>query len=130
MAGLGRLEPTDRVRANGWNRRLSPVAVRSDDRLLSEPSADTQPWRRELVFMPPKPPFQRRGPKAQKDEFADLPYPNPMPNGAGAVPVPNVAAVAGAIGAGRTDSPPLRLPSKLFVFSACAGFVGSQQEGR
>src|SRR5215471_791641 len=33
-------------------RRVSPVAVRSGDRLLSEPSADTQPCQREPLFMP------------------------------------------------------------------------------
>src|ERR1700730_11605018 len=38
--------------AKVWNRRVSPIAARSDDGLLTEPEADTQPWRWELVFMP------------------------------------------------------------------------------
>jgi hypothetical protein len=33
------------------NRRVSPVAARSSDRLLSEPRAGTQPLRREPLFM-------------------------------------------------------------------------------
>ena len=32
--------------------RVSPVAAHSTDRLLSEPTADTQPWRREPLLMP------------------------------------------------------------------------------
>jgi len=31
---------------------ISPVAAHSGDRLLSEPTADTQPCRREPLFMP------------------------------------------------------------------------------
>jgi hypothetical protein len=33
-------------------RRVSPVAARSGDRLLTDPTAGTQPWRREPLFMP------------------------------------------------------------------------------
>ena len=33
-------------------RRVSPVAVRRGERLLSEPTADTQPCRRQPLFMP------------------------------------------------------------------------------
>src|SRR5205807_4571893 len=43
---LGRLEPIDGVRANGWNRRVSPVAARFRDGLLSEPTAAAQLGRR------------------------------------------------------------------------------------
>jgi hypothetical protein len=49
---MGRLDPIDRGGANGWYRRISPVAAHSGDRLLSEPTADTQPCRREPLFMP------------------------------------------------------------------------------
>jgi hypothetical protein len=35
-----------------WNRRISPVAAHSDDRLLSEPTAGTQPCSREPLFLP------------------------------------------------------------------------------
>ena len=38
--------PKDRLR------RISPVAAHSGDRLLSEPTAGTQPCRREPLFMP------------------------------------------------------------------------------
>jgi len=41
-----------RVTAKGRNRRASPVAANSGDRLLSKPKAGTQPWRREPRFMP------------------------------------------------------------------------------
>jgi hypothetical protein len=37
---------------DGRNRRISPVAAHSGDRLLSEPTAGTQPCRREPLFMP------------------------------------------------------------------------------
>ena len=37
--------------ANGRYRRISPVAAHSGDRLLSEPTAGTQPCRREPLFM-------------------------------------------------------------------------------
>ena len=40
------------LNGNGRLRRVSPIAARSGDRLLSEPSADTQPWGQELVLMP------------------------------------------------------------------------------
>ena len=33
-------------------RRISPVAAHCGDRLLSEPTAGTQPWRREPLLMP------------------------------------------------------------------------------
>src|ERR1700724_480336 len=36
---------------NVRNRRISPVAAHSGDRLLSEPTAGTQPCRREPLFM-------------------------------------------------------------------------------
>ena len=38
--------------ANGRFRRISPVAAHSGDRLLSEPTAGTQPCRRDRLFMP------------------------------------------------------------------------------
>jgi hypothetical protein len=38
--------------ANDQNRRGWPVAGYSGDRLLSEPTAATHPWRREPLFMP------------------------------------------------------------------------------
>ena len=34
------------------NRRVSPIAARSGERLLSEPTTGTQPCRREPLFMP------------------------------------------------------------------------------
>ena len=37
---------------NVRNRRVSPVAVRPGQGPLTEPTAVTQAWRRELVFMP------------------------------------------------------------------------------
>jgi hypothetical protein len=37
---------------NDRSRRISPVAAHSGDRLLSEPTAGTQPCRREPLFMP------------------------------------------------------------------------------
>jgi len=44
------------------NRRISPVAAHSGDRLLSEPTAGTQPCRREPLFMPlTGHPARRRG---------------------------------------------------------------------
>src|SRR5215470_2051248 len=42
--------------ASGFvHRRFSPVAAHSGDRLLSEPTADTQPCQREPLFMPSRP---------------------------------------------------------------------------
>jgi hypothetical protein len=38
--------------SDGRSRRISPVAAHPDDRLLSEPTAGTQPCRREPLFMP------------------------------------------------------------------------------
>src|SRR5467141_3289667 len=49
---IGRLQRLDGDPATGRNRRISPVAAHSGDRLLSEPTADTQPCRREPLFMP------------------------------------------------------------------------------
>ena len=40
------------VPANGGNRRVSPVAGRPGEGLLTEPTAATQPWRRLPLFMP------------------------------------------------------------------------------
>ena len=37
---------------NACYRRISPVAAHSGDCLLSEPTAGTQPCRREPLFMP------------------------------------------------------------------------------
>jgi hypothetical protein len=37
---------------NDRNRRISPVTAHSGDRLVSEPTAGTQPCRREPLFMP------------------------------------------------------------------------------
>jgi hypothetical protein len=42
---------------NGRNQRISPIAAHSGDRLLSEPTAGTQPCRREPLFMPLSGPF-------------------------------------------------------------------------
>ena len=36
----------------GWYRRISPIAVRPGEGLLSDHIAGAQPWRRELVFCP------------------------------------------------------------------------------
>jgi hypothetical protein len=52
MADQGRLEPTDRRPVNGRNRRVSPVAAHSGDRLLSEPIAGTQSCRRNRSSCP------------------------------------------------------------------------------
>src|SRR5882672_1623489 len=49
---IGRLQRLDGDPATGRNRRISPVAAHSCDRLLSEPTAGTQPCRREPLFMP------------------------------------------------------------------------------
>jgi hypothetical protein len=48
----GRLEPTDRRDANGRNRRVSLVATRSGEGLLTEPVAGTRLRSRELALMP------------------------------------------------------------------------------
>jgi hypothetical protein len=40
-------------------RRISSVATHPGDRLLSEPIAGTQPWRREWVFVPHSGPIRR-----------------------------------------------------------------------
>jgi hypothetical protein len=45
------VEPLPRAGRSGIG-ASRPLRARSGDRLLSEPSADTQPWRRQLVFMP------------------------------------------------------------------------------
>jgi hypothetical protein len=58
MSQLGRLRRFDSGPANGRNRRISPVAAHSGDRLLSEPTAGTQPCRREPLFMPQSRPPQ------------------------------------------------------------------------
>jgi hypothetical protein len=52
MSQLGRLRRFDSAPTNGRNRRISPVAAHSGDRLLSEPIAGTQPCGREPLFMP------------------------------------------------------------------------------
>src|SRR5262245_27515429 len=53
--------------------RVSAVAARSGDRLLSELSAGTQPWRRrELAFMPPNLPFAALGGTGSVGWIADL----------------------------------------------------------
>ena len=44
--------PEDALVANVGCRRISPIAAHSGDRLLSEPTAGTQPCRREPLFMP------------------------------------------------------------------------------
>jgi hypothetical protein len=49
---LGRARPIACHSANGRYRRISPVAAHSGDRLLSEPTAGTQPCRWEPLFMP------------------------------------------------------------------------------
>jgi hypothetical protein len=49
---MGRTRQFDRGPANGCNRRVSPVAAHSGDRLLSKPTAGTQPCLREPLFMP------------------------------------------------------------------------------
>jgi hypothetical protein len=46
---------------NGRNRRISPIAVRSGEGLLSDPIAGAQRGRRELLFMPQS----RRVPKGE-----------------------------------------------------------------
>ena len=51
-SALGRLRWFDRGLANGRNRRIFLVAAHPGDRLLSEPTAGTQPCRREPLFMP------------------------------------------------------------------------------
>jgi hypothetical protein len=51
MSVQGGLQRFDRCGANGWFRRVSPVVAYSGDRLLSEPTAGTQPSRWELFFM-------------------------------------------------------------------------------
>src|ERR1700726_4820342 len=55
-ADRGRTSPFRGEGRKVWNRRISPVAAHSGDRLLSEPTAGTQPCRREPLFMPLKRP--------------------------------------------------------------------------
>jgi hypothetical protein len=43
MSQAGQLEPIDRVRANGWDRRLSPTKVPPGKRRPTEPTAAAQP---------------------------------------------------------------------------------------
>jgi hypothetical protein len=64
MSQLGRTIPLRGQGAKVRNRRISPVAAHSGDRLLSEPIAGTQPWLREMVFMP------QAGPPEQFDGSA------------------------------------------------------------
>src|ERR1700730_4040067 len=52
MAAKGRTFPFLREGGRVRNRRISPVAAHSGDRLLSKPTAGTQPCRREPLFMP------------------------------------------------------------------------------
>jgi hypothetical protein len=52
MSQLGRNCPSHGQDGKVRNRRISPVAAHSGDRLLSEPTAGTQPCRRERLFMP------------------------------------------------------------------------------
>jgi hypothetical protein len=44
--------PSVRQAGNGRLRRISPIAVRPGEGLLSDHIAGAQPWRRELVFFP------------------------------------------------------------------------------
>ena len=53
-------------------RRVSPVAAYSRDRLLSRPTADTQPWRREPRFVPQSGPLPRLCPNALPLQAATL----------------------------------------------------------
>src|ERR1700720_253837 len=52
MSQLGRTQPMLCCSANGRYRRISPVSAHSGEGLLSEPTAGTQPCRREPLFMP------------------------------------------------------------------------------
>jgi len=49
---MGRTLPLDIGPATDRNRRISPIAVRPGEGLLSDHIAGAQPWRRELVFLP------------------------------------------------------------------------------
>jgi hypothetical protein len=53
-------------------RRISPVAAHSGDRLLSEPTADTQRCRREPLFMPLSGPSAAPPGLAQKGGYLPL----------------------------------------------------------
>jgi len=46
-----RLDPIDRVRANGWNRRISPVPVRPGEGPFTEQTPAVQRSPREPLFM-------------------------------------------------------------------------------
>src|SRR5215813_13226773 len=48
-------------------RRISPIGARPDDGLLSEPTAGTQPWRREPLFMPRYRALPRTGSVGQQE---------------------------------------------------------------
>jgi hypothetical protein len=52
MSQLGRPRRFHRGPANARYRRISPIGALSGNRLLSEPTAGTQPCRREPLFMP------------------------------------------------------------------------------
>jgi hypothetical protein len=52
MVTSRRIHRLDRSYLDDRFRRISPVAAHSGDRLLSEPTAGTQPCRREPLFMP------------------------------------------------------------------------------
>ena len=49
----GRLASVDSRQANGRNRRISPVPVRSGEGPLTEPTSAVQPSRPEQLFMTP-----------------------------------------------------------------------------
>ena len=51
-SAMGRLRRLHCTPASGRNRRVSPVASRSREGLLTEPTPAVRPWSRERVFMP------------------------------------------------------------------------------
>jgi hypothetical protein len=57
--------------ANARKRRISPVVAHSGDRLLSEPTAGTQPCRREPLFLPLSRPSRRPDDQWGKAFFPD-----------------------------------------------------------
>jgi hypothetical protein len=64
----GRLEPPNQGRPDDRFRRVSPVAPRPREGLLTEPTAGAQPWPRERVFMPHSRPCQREEATARSGE--------------------------------------------------------------
>ena len=66
---MGRIRRFHADHADGRSRRIFLFAAPSRERLLTEPEATAQPWRRELVLMPHCRPM-RKHIQPEPEEFA------------------------------------------------------------